>query len=131
LLYISLDGFKPINHLLGYQVGDQLLQEIVDRLQSRLRGADMMARIKGDCFAMALSDLKESSNAINVIQNVLQWLQMPVSIAGQTITIKAHIGVAFYPDHHSDPEILLKQAQSAANQAKQMSEGGFCIFKET
>ena len=130
LLYISLDGFKPINHLLGYQIGDQLFQEIVDRLQSRLRGADMMARIKGDCFAMALSDLKEINNATNVVQNILQWLQMPVSIAGQTITINAHIGVTFYPDYHSDPEILLKQAQSAADQAKQMSEGGFCIFKD-
>jgi diguanylate cyclase (GGDEF)-like protein/PAS domain S-box-containing protein len=131
LLYISLDGFKPINHLLGYQFGDQLLQDIVDRLQSRLRGADMMARIKGDCFAMALSDLKDISNATHVIQNILQWLQMPVSISGQTITIKAHIGVTFYPDYHSDPDTLLKQAQTAAFQAKKMNEGGFCIFKES
>lgn len=130
LLYISLDGFKPINHLLGYQTGDQLLQEIVDRLRSRLRGADMMARIKGDCFAMALSDLKDITNATHVIQNILQWLHMPISVAGQTITVKAHIGVSFYPDYHSDPEMLLKQAQSAATQAKQMNEGGFCIFKE-
>jgi diguanylate cyclase (GGDEF)-like protein/PAS domain S-box-containing protein len=129
-LYISLDGFKPINHLLGYHIGDQLLQEVVDRLQGRLRSADMMARIQGDCFAMVLSDLKEINNATHIIQNIVQWLQMPVSIAGQTITIKAHIGVTFYPDYHSDPEILLKQAQSAAAQAKQINEGGFCIFKD-
>lgn len=131
LLYISLDGFKPVNHLLGYQFGDKLLQDLVDRLQSRLRGADMMARIKSDCFAMVLSDLKDINNATHVVQHILQWLQIPVSIAGQTITIKAYIGVTFYPDYHSDPDVLLTQAQTAALQAKKMNEGGFYIFKQS
>ncbi|MEY3221009.1 MAG: hypothetical protein RIT27_2366 [Pseudomonadota bacterium] len=131
LLYISLDGLKPINHLLGYQMGDQFIQEVVERLQSRLRGADMIGRVRGDCFVMALSDLKEINNASHIVQNILQWLQIPISIAGQTVTVKAHIGVAFYPEHHSDPEILLKQAKLAADQAKKMNDGGFHIYKET
>lgn len=131
LLYISLDGLKPINHLLGYQMGDQFIQDVIERLQSRLRGADMIARVRGDCFAMALSDLKETSHATHIVQNILQWLQMPISIAGQTVTVKAHLGVAFYPEHHSDPDTLLKHAKSAAEQAKKMDNGGFCIYKET
>jgi diguanylate cyclase (GGDEF)-like protein/PAS domain S-box-containing protein len=128
VLYIDLNGFKEVNDQLGHQVGDQLLQQVADRLDTCIRKADTAARLGGDEFTVVLTDLRDIQNASAVAQNISEALDREFEIQGQSIRVSASIGITFYPKDASSPEELLKKADHAMYQAKNSQHHKICLF---
>lgn len=118
LLYIDLDGFKVINDNMGHSIGDRLLAEVAQRLKSRSRHSDTLARIGGDEFTLILDQIKCAEDADAAARNILDALSSPFSIEDHVIRIGASIGISIYPDHGSDCSLLLQQADCAMYAAK-------------
>jgi diguanylate cyclase (GGDEF)-like protein/PAS domain S-box-containing protein len=118
LLFIDLDGFKPVNDCFGHAIGDELLKLVSQRLNKAVRGMDTVARLGGDEFVVILTDVGGSENAVQVAENIVANLSEPYEVAGETITVSASIGVSLYPkDEMLAPE-LLRAADEAMYQAK-------------
>jgi len=128
VLYVSLDRFSPINSLLGYPIGDELLRQVSERLLNRVRQVDMLARVEGDEFVMVLADIKTLADVSHVARNVLRWLQMPFSIQSHTLTVTVHLGISVYPDDSKGVDTLIEQAKEAMLRARQTDNGEFSFY---
>nr|WP_246389804.1 EAL domain-containing protein [Halomonas cerina] len=122
VLYIDLDGFKPINDGLGHQVGDQLLVAVAKRLKALLRADDALVRLGGDEFAIALYHLDEPCDATGVAERVLRRLAVSFEIGEQVLHISASIGLASSREHAGGALELIQQADLAMQEAK--AQGG-------
>lgn len=118
LLFIDLDKFKPVNDEYGHAIGDLLLKDVARRLQGCMRESDTVARLGGDEFVALLTEVSEKHNAEIAATKVLHALTQPFNIAGHHIEIAASIGVAIYPEHGEDQNMLLKSADMAMYDAK-------------
>ena len=118
LLYTDLDGFKHINDSLGHEVGDLLLQQVAQRLLKNVRAEDTVSRQGGDEFVILLPEIRSSSDAVRVADNILQAMRSPFDIADAELNVTMSIGISLYPDDGSDPGVLLKYADAAMYQAK-------------
>jgi diguanylate cyclase (GGDEF)-like protein len=118
LLYVDLDGFKLVNDSLGHTTGDLLLVEVAQRLRSRIRKADTLARIGGDEFTVVLTTLRTPNEAELVARDLLESLSQQFLVEGHEIGIGASIGFSVFPRDAADPVSLLQQADSAMYSAK-------------
>ncbi len=130
LLYIDLDGFKLVNDSLGHAIGDLLLQQVAERLRSRVRSSDTLARLGGDEFAVVLEGELAGEQAGVVAIDLLEMLNPAFIVEAHEITISASIGVSIYPDHGSTPVHLLQQADSAMYAAKRLGKNRTVVFSE-
>lgn len=112
LLRLDLNRFKDVNDTLGHHVGDLLLQQVGQRLESTLRESDTVARLDGDEFALVLSGVDDPSAALAATK-IVALFQQPFELEGQTITIEARVGTALYPDQGEDATSLLQRAEEA------------------
>jgi diguanylate cyclase (GGDEF)-like protein len=118
VLYIDLDGFKPVNDTYGHEAGDILLQVFSERLNDCLRTADTAARLGGDEFAVLLHGPIDQSGVERVLERIRGKLDLPIDIgAGREATIGASIGVAF-ADANTDIDTLIRHADVAMYTAK-------------
>lgn len=122
LLLMDLDRFKDVNDALGHQVGDLLLQQVAARLRSKLRDIDTVARMGGDEFAILLPMVNDK-HATMAARMLLQALRTPFQIDAQDLDISASIGIALYPDHGVDANILTQRADVAMYSAKHNNSG--------
>jgi len=118
LLLIDLDGFKEVNDTLGHHVGDLVLQEISVRLKRALRETDTVARLGGDEFAILIQDCNEEG-AVHIVKKIQQSLEHTVNVNDLELFVSASIGIAVYPQHGADGQILLRHADIAMYRAKQ------------
>lgn len=128
LLFIDLDGFKPVNDTFGHSIGDRLLKEVAERLLSCLREGDTAARLGGDEFVVILleSDLER---AITVAHRILGMLRIPYEFGKKNISnISASIGIAEYPIHADELDGLLSAADSAMYVAKNNGKNNYAIY---
>ena len=130
MLFIDLNRFKLINDTLGRCIGDDMLCQIALRFRSALRESDLVARVGGDEFAVALSDIGEHLEAGVVAQKLLASLLPPFLIEGHELRVGASIGLSVYPQDGTDAETLLRLADIAMFRAKQSgdSEAGSAAF---
>jgi diguanylate cyclase (GGDEF)-like protein len=129
LMFIDLDGFKPINDTLGHHVGDLLLKEVAQRMLDCIRESDIVARIGGDEFIVVLPNLEQVHDARFVGEKILLNLAQPFDLAGgHVIQVTASAGVAIYPQHGLDAEHLSKSADHAMYQAKQAGRNCLQVF---
>lgn len=119
VLVLDIDGFKVINDSLGHALGDLLLQQATQRFASNLRAGDTVARLGGDEFAFVLNDLHDSADAAVIARKVLQALQQPFDLAGNTALVSASIGIALSPADGRCAGELLRHADTAMYQAKE------------
>ncbi|WP_107852545.1 diguanylate cyclase domain-containing protein [Oceanimonas marisflavi] len=119
VLYLDLDGFKPVNDTLGHAAGDVLLQAVAQRLLNCVRTEDTVARLGGDEFVIVLEHLERAGEADMVAGRVLHALQQPFAIAGQPAHISASLGVSLYPQDGTDAGNLLQYADAAMYRDKQ------------
>lgn len=117
-LFIDLDKFKPVNDMLGHQVGDALLGAVGERLRATVRHDDVVARVGGDEFAILLFPVPDIGVASALAQNVIDTVSAPYSIENQEIRIGASIGIAVYPQDGVTAETLMKHADKAMYRAK-------------
>jgi diguanylate cyclase (GGDEF)-like protein/PAS domain S-box-containing protein len=128
VVYLDLDGFKPINDLHGHGVGDELLIALAQRMKAALREGDTMARLGGDEFVAVLSDLDAANDCEPVLARLLQAASDPVTAGGVVLRVSASIGVTFYPQDPSDADLLLRHADQAMYLAKQTGKNRYHLF---
>ena len=128
VLYLDLDGFKLVNDSLGHSIGDTLLKQVAERLQSRTRHADTLARIGGDEFTLILESISGPADAEKAAAHLLDALTLPFTVEGHSIRIGASIGIAVFPDHGKDSDQLLQQADVAMYAAKRRGKNMLVVF---
>jgi len=127
-LAVDLDHFKAVNDTHGHIVGDRLLETVARRLLSCLRETDTAARIGGDEFVVALSDIATHHDAEKVAAKLLARLGQPFLIEGETLRISASIGISVCPDDGSDAHALVRAADTAMYRAKKGGRGSHRLF---
>lgn len=128
VVYLDLNGFKPINDTLGHAAGDILLQEFARWLKDLVRDSDTAARMGGDEFTILVDNLASEEECLILINRLKKGLEQPFNIAGQHFNIGASIGIAFYPDHSKDAEELIRLADSAMYIAKKDKSLPYVIY---
>jgi len=118
VLLLDLDGFKAVNDTLGHEQGDRLLRKVAHRIRSRCRQADVVARLGGDEFGIMLSGVGDMHGAADVAERCLAGLLEPIDLLGRSVTPRASIGIAMYPDDARDAVDLLRAADTAMYAAK-------------
>ena len=127
LMFIDLDGFKPVNDAFGHHLGDRLLREVAQRLRQQLRGQDTLARIGGDEFVM-LVRLAEANDAPQVAARQVSLLSRSFQVDEHQLQISASIGIALYPGNGVSAEELLMNADAAMYHAKGAGKNGYSFF---
>lgn len=122
LLYLDCDLFRTINQSFGYQVGDQVLQALVKRLQALIHSDDMLARIGGDQFAILINKPSEPEQVIQLAEEILVDLKQPFLIQEQEIALSVSIGSEFGSAHFEKPDQIFGHAETAMYRSK--SAGG-------
>lgn len=126
LFLMDLDHFKEVNDTLGHHFGDELLKMVSSRLQDSIRSIDSIARLGGDEFAVLLpnTDLK---GAEICAEHILQSMLPPFVINDVTTESKASIGIALYPEHGDNTDVVMQHADVAMYQAKK-SQSGYAVY---
>ena len=130
LMYLDLDGFKPVNDCYGHDVGDELIRLAARRLQECVRASDTVARVGGDEFTLLLDNMRASSDMAHLAAKVIHALTTPFEIDGMAITVGASLGIAPYRAE-CDAEALQRQADMAMYRAKQASGNQYCFYAES
>jgi diguanylate cyclase (GGDEF)-like protein len=126
---LALDRFKSVNDALGHPVGDALLVEVVDRLETCTRDGDVVARLGGDEFAILQRDAHDPANATDLAQRITSVLSAPFQVAGHTILTGCSVGIAFAPGDGTEADNLLKAADMALYRAKNDGGGTYRLFE--
>ena len=122
LLVIHCNRFKAINDSLGHPVGDQLLQQVGQRIGETLRHHDTLARLDGDTFAVLLEGITQGWDGAEVANQILSALNQPFRIGEYSLTPGGMIGISLFPQDSEQFDTLLHQASAALGHAR--SEGG-------
>jgi diguanylate cyclase len=128
VLFVDLDGFKPINDSFGHGAGDSVLLEVSRRLARTVRASDTAARLGGDEFVLLMEHVHDMGDCQRFADRLLETLAQPFEIEGQRIAISTSVGIALYPDH-GEPDELLTRADAAMNAAKRAGRGNYTVFE--
>ena len=129
VLFIDLDCFKQVNDSLGHRFGDELLQQMVQRLRHRLRESDTLARLGGDEFVAVLEDIAAPDDAAIVANNLIEQAKQPFTLSGgHVVQVGASIGISMFPEDSIDADALLHNADLALYQAKEEGKGKHCFY---
>lgn len=122
VISVDINHFKMYNDTLGRDVGDILLRDIAERLNSSVRESDSLARLGGDQFGILLQPVNDVRTATErVITQILDSFEMPFSYQDKQLCISLTLGIACFPDHGTTEETLLANAESAMRRAKRNS----------
>jgi diguanylate cyclase (GGDEF)-like protein/PAS domain S-box-containing protein len=128
VLYLDLDRFKLVNDSLGHLVGDDLLIAVSRRLESCVRPGDLVARLGGDEFAILLNGLNDEQQASVVGFRIRDALSAPFSIGGREVFTSASIGIAFGLAHYTNPDEIMRDADTAMYHAKSRGKARHELF---
>ncbi|UUN91300.1 putative bifunctional diguanylate cyclase/phosphodiesterase [Pseudomonas extremorientalis] len=127
LMFIDLDGFKPVNDAFGHHLGDQLLREVGQRLREDLRSHDTLARIGGDEFVL-LVQLTQPDDALGLAERQVLLINRAFQVAEHELKISASVGIAMFPGNGNSPQELLMNADAAMYHAKGVGKNGYSFF---
>jgi diguanylate cyclase (GGDEF)-like protein/PAS domain S-box-containing protein len=130
LLFLDLDGFKNINDSLGHSVGDLLLQEVAERLKTWGREQDTVARLGGDEFLIMLTNVKDVPDAAVAAERLMDAMTAEFVVQGHVLTVSCSIGISIFPEHGTDCERLIKNADAAMYNSKECGRNNFRFFTE-
>jgi len=128
ILYIDLDGFKPVNDMFGHKAGDTVLKEVANRLKLCIRETDTAARIGGDEFAVILQDLQKKEYVENIAERIVKNMSQGFCIEDKSCMIGVSIGISTYPSDGHEPDILIKKADTAMYRVKGKGKNSFCYY---
>jgi diguanylate cyclase (GGDEF)-like protein len=116
VMFIDLDGFKPVNDSFGHTAGDAVLREVGQRLHNLARQSDVVARVGGDEFLLLAERPGGEAGASQVAQRVLQAVAKPYRLPnGAEVHLSCSIGIVMYPENGPSPK-LLANADAASTQ---------------
>jgi len=127
VLFLDLDGFKPINDSYGHAAGDVVLCVVARRLEAALRESDTVSRHGGDEFVILLADVAQHEDARMAAQKILLAVAGPTRFGRLEQGLSCSIGVAIFPEHGQDPETLIARADAAMFRSKRRGPGGFAM----
>ena len=131
VLFVDLDDFKVINDTLGHKIGDELLVAVAERLRNSLRVADTAARLGGDEFTVLVENIDQEADAQRAADRILEELRKPFDLEDHQIVVSASIGIAFGDAGASDPDDLLRAADTALYEAKGQGKGRHETYHQT
>jgi diguanylate cyclase (GGDEF)-like protein len=130
VLYLDLDGFKPVNDTFGHEAGDVLLRTVADRLRGCLRPADTAARLGGDEFVILLNGPIDRLGVARVVDRIRAQLDVPVLLGeGVVTTVGASIGIAIGDAGTLDADTLVREADIAMYAAKRSLGSDFVLYE--
>ncbi|HET9027597.1 MAG TPA: EAL domain-containing protein [Trueperaceae bacterium] len=125
LLFVDLDRFKFVNDTFGHDVGDKLLAEVGKVLLGNVRTNDLVGRVGGDEFMVALLGVRDEAAAGHIARSLVRALGAPLTVEERELQVSASIGVSLYPRDGHDTESLLHSADAAMYQVKQGGKNAF------
>ncbi len=130
LLFLDIDRFKTINDSLGHSAGDLLLKEVAKRLKSWAREQDTVARLGGDEFLVVLTGVKDVTGAAIAADRLMKVMSTEFTVQGHLLSASCSLGISVFPDHGSDAEALIKNADAAMYCAKENGRNNFQFFTQ-
>ncbi len=142
MLFLDIDDFKRVNDSLGHEAGDQLLQQVSERLAAALRTSDWIgrmsedappetiARIGGDEFIIVLPSLKSEDGACTVAGRILSKIAAPFQLAGHEFHVTSSIGIALYPRDAATADDLVRRADQAMYHAKDHGKNAYEVYSD-
>ncbi|SFK43378.1 GGDEF domain-containing protein [Methylophaga sulfidovorans] len=127
LFYLDLDDFKQANDNFGHDVGDALLQQAAERIQSCVRSTDTVARFGGDEFVVLLETINHQQDAKNIADKIRQAMAKVFVVGNCEIYLSTSIGIALLPAHGNIEKILLQHADKAMYEAKRLGGNQYII----
>lgn len=128
ILFIDLDGFKPINDRFGHKAGDAVLRHTAKRFQACMRKGDIVGRYGGDEFTLLINHVTGEADAIHVAERILAKLKEPIDV-GEPVMVGASIGIALSTNLHERPEDLIRDADGAMYRAKAQGKNQY-VFSD-
>lgn len=128
ILFIDLDGFKPINDRLGHKAGDAVLRHTAKRFQACMRKDDIVGRYGGDEFILLVHHVTGDADASRVAERILAKLKEPIDV-GEPVMVGASIGIALSTNLHERPEDLIRDADGAMYRAKAQGKNQY-VFSD-
>nr|WP_306465759.1 GGDEF domain-containing response regulator [Spirulina major] len=128
LLFLDCDRFKVVNDSLGHPTGDELLICLARHLEDFLKPRDTLARLGGDEFAILVTEIQDIDDAVDMAKAILDSFTQPFKIQGREIFLSASIGIAEATEDYTQPEYLLRDADSAMYRAKALGKSCHYIF---
>lgn len=129
VMMVDLDHFKEVNDSKGHYVGDLLIQAVGQRLTNLLRKGDTVARLGGDEFVLLFPSLRKPEHAKRIAEKILGAFTESFFLEGHEINITPSIGVAIYPDHGENMDLLLKNSDTAMYAAKDDGRNTFEYYR--
>jgi diguanylate cyclase (GGDEF)-like protein len=128
ILALDLNRFKAINDGFGYAAGDRLLNLVAARLTGAVRASDTLSRVGGDEFVVVLTAAEPATTG-EFVQRLIEVLAEPYRINSLLMRIGTSVGIAMYPADGDNPEVLLKNADTALHRAKVDRQSTYCFFQ--
>ena len=128
VLFLDLDGFKPVNDLLGHKIGDQVLRELATRFSGLVRSTDSVGRFGGDEFVILLGQVEDILALERVLHDLLDAARRPMPQIKKGLELSASIGIARYPGDGEKASELIQHADTAMYSAKKGGRNGFRYF---
>jgi diguanylate cyclase (GGDEF)-like protein len=123
VMLLDLDRFKEINDTLGHHYGDEVLRQVGERLSGLLGEGDTVARLGGDEFAILLRSVETPAAGVAVAAAVRRAIAEHFDVAGVRLELGASVGIASFPEHGQDVDVLMQRADVAMYQAKEGRTG--------
>lgn len=149
ILFLDLDNFKIINDSLGHEAGDDLLNQVADRLQECVREHDTASRcnhrleqslsltgdetvrLGGDEFVVLLERLTDRDDALQIARRIVKRICEPFKLGDRLVTVGTSVGVAYLDHTMRDAHDVLRNADTAMYQAKNSGKGQIAVFDQT
>jgi diguanylate cyclase (GGDEF)-like protein/PAS domain S-box-containing protein len=128
VMFLDFDRFKLINDSLGHSAGDEFLVQVSQRIQASLRPQDIVARLGGDEFAVLVRQLDHESAAVALADRLMDALRRPFLVADTELMTSASIGITFSALGYTNPEDVLRDADTAMYKAKSAGKARYALF---
>lgn len=130
VLFLDINGFKMINNALGYDVGDQLLKQVAERLKNTIRKVDTVCRFNGDEFVVLLPQIAKPETCVYIAQRLLEVISQPFIVLEKELYITASVGITIFPTDGEEMGILIRNADNALQQAKARGCNTYQFYRE-
>lgn len=131
LMFLDLDKFKQVNDTLGHHIGDLLLVDVSKRIIQSVPEGSIVSRLGGDEFTIIFPNLSHTDEVIAVADAILQALAEPFYLHKRELYITTSIGICIYPEHGTDVETLIKNADASMYRAKESGGNTYSVYSKS
>ncbi|RON18275.1 GGDEF domain-containing response regulator [Pseudomonas brassicacearum] len=128
VMFLGLDRFKRINNALGHPAGDEILKRVGRNLVATVRESDSVFRYGSDEFVVILADIRHPQQTKGIAEKLLNAIRTPQHIAGHDLSVTASLGISIYPEDGFDAIALIKKAETAMRNIKEIGPNDFSFF---